>query len=143
MGTLSKKQLEWLQKQGKIKSFTETKTQGMPGYSGDQRSKGKEWLGWNLPYWANQKGVELATEYQFCDGRKWRFDFAIPSSQIAIEYEGGIFRQYDGQAGAHSTAALFTKDMEKYNTAAMKGWRVIRVGAMNYKTVFSFLNAMI
>lgn len=53
--------------------------------------------------------------------RKWRFDYAIPEHKIAIEIEGGHW-----SGGRHNTGAGFVKDMEKYNAAAMLGWRVIR-----------------
>ena len=33
-------------------------------------------------------GIPFEQEYKFHPERKWRFDFAIPSNMIAIEYEG-------------------------------------------------------
>lgn len=144
MANFSKHHLDQLQQQGKIKGYTQTNNtpKGMPGHSND-RSAGKDWLGWNLPYWANEKGLVLEEEFKFHPERGWRFDWAIASRKIAVEFEGGIYRPHEGQAGAHSTAALFTKDTEKYNWATVLGWRVIRVTAMNYKTIFNFLNQLI
>lgn len=55
-------------------------------------------------------------EYEFCPGRKWRFDFAWPIERIAVEIEGGVHRIKD----------RFHRDIEKYNTAALMGWRVLR-----------------
>lgn len=60
-------------------------------------------------------------EYHFHPERKWRFDFAFPEEKIAIEIEGGIF-----SGGAHTRGGKFIKDAEKYNSAAVMGWRVLR-----------------
>lgn len=65
-------------------------------------------------------GVRFHTEYRFCK-RMWRFDFAIPELMIAIECEGGIFT-----GGAHTRGAHYESDLEKYNAAALLGWRVLR-----------------
>lgn len=61
-------------------------------------------------------------EFQFLKTRKWRFDFAWPQRGIALEVEGGIWT-----GGRHSRGAGMAKDMEKYNTAALRGWMVLRV----------------
>ena len=54
--------------------------------------------------------------------RKWRFDFAWPADQLALEVEGGIWT-----GGRHTRGAGFLRDCEKYNTAAVMGWSVLRV----------------
>lgn len=102
-------------------------------------SKALDWLGWNLLYWSNEHAVTLEREYKFCPERAWRFDWAIPSIKISIEFEGGIFMQNSG----HNTAKHYNKDSDKYNKAAVLGWRVIRVTAMNYTTVLNSLNEMV
>lgn len=63
-------------------------------------------------------------EFQFHPVRKWRFDFAFPLQKVGIECEGGIWVN-----GAHNRGAHFTSDCEKYNTAALMGWRVLRFTA--------------
>jgi hypothetical protein len=63
----------------------------------------------------------IETEYQFATDRKWRFDAAVPSKSIAIEIEGGHWA-----GGAHVRGKHFESDMEKYNRAALYGWRVLR-----------------
>jgi hypothetical protein len=60
-------------------------------------------------------------EYIFCPGRKWRFDFAYPDKKVAIECEGGSWIQ-----GRHNRGTGFANDCEKYNAAALLGWRVLR-----------------
>lgn len=60
-------------------------------------------------------------EYRFAADRLWRFDFAWPAHKLAVEVEGGIFT-----AGRHSRGTGLLADMEKYNRAALDGWRVLR-----------------
>lgn len=65
--------------------------------------------------------VECVKEYKFHPVRKWRFDYAIPEHKIALEVEGGVWT-----GGRHTSSVGFIKDMEKYNTATLMGWRVFR-----------------
>jgi very-short-patch-repair endonuclease len=60
-------------------------------------------------------------EYRFHEKRKWRFDFAYPDRQLAIEVEGGTYSN-----GRHTRAKGYEADCEKYNTAALQGWTVLR-----------------
>jgi len=62
-------------------------------------------------------------EYRFCE-RRWRFDFAFVEEKIALEIEGGIWK---GSVGGHTSGTGYTKDCEKYNTALVLGWKVVRV----------------
>lgn len=81
--------------------------------------------------------LDCVKEHYFCEGRMWRFDYAIPSHKIAIEVEGGVFKErtYRNKKGVlittvggrHNSSEGFLKDMEKYNKAAVLGWKVIRV----------------
>lgn len=65
-------------------------------------------------------------EYRFHPVRKWRFDFAYPVEKIAIEAEGAIWAN-----GRHTRGSGFNKDCEKYNAAAILGWRVLRYTTSN------------
>ncbi len=73
---------------------------------------------------------EYVEELQFHHTRKFRFDWAIPSLKIAIEYEG-LFSKKSG----HTTVTGYTKDCEKYNLALIDGWKVLRYTAKNYENL--------
>lgn len=65
--------------------------------------------------------VECVKEYRFHPTRKWRFDYAIPTHRIALEVEGGVWT-----AGRHTRPKGFIEDCNKYNQAALYGWRLFR-----------------
>lgn len=67
-------------------------------------------------------GLPVAVrEFRFSPLRMWRFDLAYPDRLLAIEIEGGTWVR-----GGHSRGTGFAKDTEKYNTAALEGWVVLR-----------------
>ena len=66
-------------------------------------------------------GVEVVREYRFHPTRKWRFDYAVPASRVALEVEGGVWT-----GGRHTSPQGFLADIEKYNAAALLGWTVVR-----------------
>lgn len=68
--------------------------------------------GWPMPL----------SEYRFHPLRRWRFDFAWPERMLALEIEGGIWTR-----GRHVRGQGFLADLEKYNEAAIMGWRIIRL----------------
>jgi very-short-patch-repair endonuclease len=61
-------------------------------------------------------------EWVFAHPRRFRFDYAWPEQRLALEVEGGIFTRK-----AHGSITGILRDMEKYNLAAVHGWRVLRV----------------
>jgi very-short-patch-repair endonuclease len=61
-------------------------------------------------------------EYIFAAPRKWAFDFCWPEKKIAVEIEGGTAF---GKS-RHSRGDGFVNDCRKYNTAAARGWAVLR-----------------
>jgi very-short-patch-repair endonuclease len=65
--------------------------------------------------------IPVEREYRFHTTRRWRFDFAILEVKIACEVEGGTFIN-----GRHQRGTGFEKDCEKYNTATIMGWAVMR-----------------
>lgn len=71
-------------------------------------------------------------ELKFHPTRRWRFDYAWPEHRIALEVEGGIWA-----GGRHTSAKGFLADMEKYNTAAAMGWRVLRITPKSLCTILT------
>jgi very-short-patch-repair endonuclease len=63
-------------------------------------------------------GEIVTPEARFHPKRKWKFDYAFVNHGIAVEIEG--------LNGRHQMTGGFIKDMEKYNEAAILGWRVFR-----------------
>lgn len=81
---------------------------------------------------------EYVSELNFHESRNFRFDWAIPSMKIAIEYEG-IFSNKSG----HTTVTGYTKDCDKYNLAVLDGWKLLRYTAKNYKQCYDDLKKLI
>ena len=63
---------------------------------------------------------EPIPEYCFAPPRKWRFDYYF-LPRVAVEVEGGIFIQ-----GRHVRGLGYSKDLEKYNTAAAMNILIFR-----------------
>ena len=78
------------------------------------------------------------TEYRFDTVRKFRFDWAIPSLKISIEYEG-VF----SAKSRHTTVSGFSEDCTKYNLAIANGWKVLRYTAINYKDLYTDLEKLL
>lgn len=66
-------------------------------------------------------GVAPVKEYQFHPDRRWRFDYAFVEAKVALEVEGGVHT-----AGRHIRPKGFLNDMDKYNTASVMGWCLLR-----------------
>lgn len=66
-------------------------------------------------------GLEFEREYRFHNKRKWLADFYIPTLNLLVEVEGGV---YDG--GRHTRGKGYTEDCEKYNAAILRGYRLLR-----------------
>ena len=72
--------------------------------------------------WLQLEGPPLAAEHRFAPPRKWRFDRAHLGAHVAIEIDGGTHN-----GGRHVTGAGFSRDCEKLNAAASRGWLVFRL----------------
>ncbi len=68
-------------------------------------------------------GIEIPIqECRFHKTRRWRFDFCFVKARLALEIEGGVWTN-----GRHTRGSGFVRDMEKYNAAAILGYRLLRV----------------
>jgi hypothetical protein len=138
--------LEKLKSEGKIRDYFVAVRTTDPEPAGrivakhfQKKSKEKDWLAWNLFIWSVEQKVKLLEEYRFDATKKkmFRFDWCFPELQIGIEYEG-IF----SEKSRHTTVSGYSRDVEKYNMATEQGWRMIRLTAVNYKTVLKTLREM-
>ena len=70
-----------------------------------------------------KKFGKVEAEYRFHPTRRWRFDFSFPDKLISIEIEG---LSYHGKKSRHTTNSGYKGDIEKYNSAAVLGWLILR-----------------
>jgi|TARA_R110000824_G_scaffold75309_4_gene191222 very-short-patch-repair endonuclease len=68
-------------------------------------------------------------EYRFHPVRRWRFDFAWVEQKVALEIEGGVW-----SGGRHTNPKGFINDCEKYNSAIVLGWHVLRCTSLHIKS---------
>ena len=66
-------------------------------------------------------GLRPVIEFKFHPARKWRIDLFLEEYKIGIEIEGGTWGK-----SRHTTGTGYRKDLEKYNQAAIMGFRVLR-----------------
>lgn len=135
----TEKKLQQLKKSGMIKGYQSGHSKEQSGRTVkiEKRSKEKGWLSWNLKVWCQDNNLTLMEEHRFDQHRKWRFDWVISEKMIAIEYEG-----LNSIKSRHTTKKGYTGDTDKYNRAQILGWKVIRVTALNYKTILKTLNSI-
>lgn len=124
---ITTKQFQKLLAEGKIKGYTEKtpvkrKAVKMPTIE----PKGLRYIKGAL----RSVGIVYTEEYRFHDVRRFRFDIAIESKMLAIEYEG-LF----SEKSRHTNVTGYSNDAEKYNLAQSMGWRVFRYTAINYKNI--------
>lgn len=78
---------------------------------------------WLVEYLSERySSFAVKPEHRFCD-RLWRFDVAVTDFKYAFEIEGGLFMPVRGR---HARGAGIRNDIEKYNEAAARGWKVFR-----------------
>ncbi len=89
-----------------------------------------------LDLWTSLHGPELEQEFRFFPSRRWRADFAHVDSRTLIEIEGGIWSR-----GRHITPKGFQADAEKYLTATLNGWSVLRLthAQLTKETILSII----
>jgi Uncharacterized protein conserved in bacteria len=75
--------------------------------------------------------IGFEQEYKFHPKRKWRADFFITGTKILVEVEGGIWM---AGGGRHTRGKGYIGDMEKYNSAAMLGFTILRFSTEQVKS---------
>lgn len=77
-------------------------------------------------------GLRYEREYQFHPDRKWRSDFCIRPHWILVEIEGAVWT-----SGRHTRGSGFIKDLEKYNTCSVLGYRLLRFSTADVLTGYA------
>ncbi len=72
--------------------------------------------------WKRCNGPELIEEFKFCEARQWRADYKTANGQWLIELDGGVYSN-----GRHNRSSGYIEDCIKLNTAALLGYRVLRI----------------
>lgn len=73
-----------------------------------------------LAYFKEMRLPYCVPEFTFCEGRKFRWDFAFVDERVALEVQGGVWNR-----GAHGRGTGIVRDMEKFNLGLTLGWRVV------------------
>jgi len=117
----------------------EVKKQKCKKKADPKESAAIKWLNQNLMFYCLYNELELVKEYEFAPGRKYRADYAIVSKMLIIEFEGGIFMA----RGGHNSPTGIQRDIDKYELAHKLGFTVIRLHALNYKTILQKLDGIL
>lgn len=83
-------------------------------------------------------GFEIVRELKFSETRKFKFDWAIPSLMIYVEYEGLMSAK-----SGHTTIGGFSANCTKYNLATVAGWIGLRYTALNYQNIENDIKELI
>lgn len=78
--------------------------------------------------------IEFVREFKFHPKRKWRADFHLIGKKILVEVEGGIW-----SGGRHTRGKGYIGDMEKYNSATVMGYQVLRFSTEQVKSGVAIL----
>lgn len=72
--------------------------------------------------------IDFVAQHRFHPTRRWRFDFAWPEKLFAVEVQGLAKPTYSKRGklilGGHQSIAGIKNDLEKYDEALRRGWRV-------------------
>lgn len=74
----------------------------------------------------------VVQEHRFHPSRRWRFDYAVPSLKLAVEYDGHGATGGKKHVGGHASVTGMAGDAEKFNQAQALGWRVVRLTALHF-----------
>lgn len=72
---------------------------------------------------------EPEREVAFAKPRRFKCDWLFWGAMLMVEQEGGIFSH-----GRHVRGAGYLRDMEKYNIAALEGFRILRFTPQQIQT---------
>lgn len=80
-----------------------------------------------------EKAPPFERQYRFARslGREYRWDFAWPELWLAVEIQGGIWKR---GGGAHSHPTDIIRNMQKQNTGAVLGWKLLQFSTDEVKS---------
>lgn len=81
--------------------------------------------------WALLGGPELEKEVRFDPDRQWRADYVHRPTMTILEVDGGVYSR-----GRHVRPGGFVEDCFKLNSAALHGYRVIRIATGMANTAY-------
>lgn len=84
----------------------------------------------SIEFMFNSLGIRWEMEYRFNPNRRWRSDYFLPDLNCLVEIEGGIWR---GKRGRHTNPTGYQKDCEKYNSASLLGFTLLRFTTTHIK----------
>jgi len=74
--------------------------------------------------------LTLIQEFKFNLSRRWKADYFISELNCLIEFEGMGGESKQG-IGRHQTKKGYTDDCEKYSTASLMNFKLLRYTALN------------
>ena len=86
--------------------------------------------------------LTLIFEYKFNPDRKWKADYFIKELNLLIEYEG-MGGKASGGIGGHQTLVGYTNNCEKYNSACLLGFKLLRYTSKNTNQSHKDLNQLL
>lgn len=81
-------------------------------------------------FWKAYGIPEPVAEYKFHPQRKWKFDYVWVNRKIACEIDGGL---WVAGGGRHNRPVTMIKDNEKFNNAALLGWRILKFTPQQFR----------
>jgi hypothetical protein len=96
-------------------------------------SKAKTSLHYAIVKFCKDNKYELIQEYRFNPERRWKADYFITDLNCLIEFEG-MGGRAKGGIGGHQTLNGYTKNCDKYNSACLLGFNLLRFTAANTNT---------
>ena len=88
-----------------------------------------------------ENNYELVQEYRFNNSRRWLADYFIKDLNCLIEYEG-MGGRAKGGIGGHQTLSGYTSNCDKYNSACLLGFNLLRFTAKNTHTFTELINKL-
>jgi len=98
-------------------------------------------LHYQIINFCQENNYELIQEYRFNKSRRWMADYYIKELNCLIEFEG-MGGKARGGIGGHQTLVGYTNNCDKYNSACLLGFNLLRFTAANTKTFIELITKL-